>query len=435
MRSRSAIFVAALLAVAACSSDGGGDEAVESTDDTAPATEPADTEPVDTEPADPEPADPEPVDTEPEPVDTEPVDTEPEPVDTEPKPEAPAYDFSTIDTIVAPFVEERGLNGAALVVVDRDNGIVHEGYWGDFSADRVSLIASSSKMISAGVLLYLDDEGVLDIDAPVADVVEWGAGNPDITPAQLISNSSGLVGLLPDPTYAPYICQYVFSETLQGCAEAIFTTPDDDAEVIAPDSEFRYGGAQWTVAGAVAEAASGQPWAELIDEIYVQPCGVDSLAFNNHFAQIGAGFDYPVEFESDPSLLAATENPNPEGGAYINPPDYGQLLLMHLREGRCGDTQVLSPEAVDLMHSDRIDSAYSGNAGVAAGSGDGTGYGMGWWIDRDDNRISDGGAYGSVPWLDLEDGYGAYLVIEADSGTGNELAELLYDAVDTAMVG
>jgi hypothetical protein len=38
-----------------------------------------------------------------------------------------------------------------------------------------------------------------------------------------------------------------------------------------------------------------------------------------------------------------------------------------------------------------------------------------------------------MPWLDLEDGYGAYLVIEADSPTGIELAEALYDVVEDAV--
>ena len=41
---------------------------------------------------------------------------------------------------------------------------------------------------------------------------------------------------------------------------------------------------------------------------------------------------------------------------------------------------------------------------------------------------------GSVPWLDLDDGYGAFLVIEADTQTGSELAGRLYDVVDAAIV-
>jgi hypothetical protein len=58
---------------------------------------------------------------------------------------------------------------------------------------------------------------------------------------------------------------------------------------------------------------------------------------------------------------------------------------------------------------------------------------MGWWVDRASGRISDGGAYGSVPWLDLDDGYGAYLVLEADSNTGSELAQELFDIVEQAV--
>lgn len=334
------------------------------------------------------------------------------------------YDFTSIAPIVQAFVDERGLNGAGLVIVDRDDGVVHEDYWGEFDAERISLIASSSKMIVAGVLMHLDDAGLLDVDAPVADVVEWGAGNPDITPAQLVSNSSGLPGLFPNPGYAPYVCQYIAAGTLQECAETIFTSTEDDADVIAPDTEYRYGGAQWQVAGAVAEVASGRSWAELIEEIYVEPCGVDSLAFNNQWTQFGGGgFDYPAQFAGDPANLVATDNPNMEGGAYITAPDYAALLLMHLRDGVCGDTQVISPEALERMHTDRTGATY----------GSDTAYGMGWAVDAAAGRIVDPGAYGAVPWLDLDDGYGAYLVIEGGAGAGTELAGLLYDIVEQQM--
>jgi hypothetical protein len=59
---------------------------------------------------------------------------------------------------------------------------------------------------------------------------------------------------------------------------------------------------------------------------------------------------------------------------------------------------------------------------------------MGWWIDRSTGRRSDGGAYGSMPWLDLADGYGAYLVLESISGNGRDLAERLYDVIEEAVL-
>jgi CubicO group peptidase (beta-lactamase class C family) len=331
-------------------------------------------------------------------------------------------DFSAIDPIVQEFIDANGLNGAGLVIVDREDGIVHEHYWGEFDADRVSFIASSSKMLTAGVLVRLADQGLVDLDAPVADAVDWGAGNPEITPAQLMSNSSGLVGLFPDPAYRPYLCQFLPNGDIEDCGEAIFETPDDDADLTAPDTEFRYGGAQWQVAGALAEAVSGSTWTELIDETYIQPCGVDSLGYNNHFSR-STGFDYPA---LDPSSLPPTENPNMEGGAFIDPPDYGRLLLMHLRGGECDGGRVLDAASVDLMHADRTLSAYDDGASAP-------GYGMGWWVDRATGRIRDPGAYGAVPWLDLDRGYGAYLVVEATSDLGGRLSALIEPEIDAAM--
>lgn len=366
-------------------------------------------------------------------ISTAPTSTPPTstpPTSTPPVEPEPGPAFAAISPIVQAFVEENDLDGAGLIVVERDAGVVYEEYWGEFSADRISLIASSSKMITAGVLLYLDDQGLLDIDAPVAEAVEWGSANPDITPAQLVSNSSGLVGLS-DFGYGPYLCQFSPAGTLQTCAESVFTTPLDDDLVIPPDTQFRYGGAQWQVAGAVAEAVSGKTWSELVDEIYVQPCGLEALEYNNHFLQLGVPeFEYPDGFDGDPATLEPVDNPNMEAGAYTTTGDYAKLLLMHLRDGVCGDTEVLSPAALERLHADRVLSEYDGDAAIAN-----PGYGMGWWVDRDTGMLSDGGAYGTVPWLDVDDGYGAYLVIEANSILGGALFDLLVDPVEAAVVG
>ena len=433
-------ILAGLLVLAACGSEAsGGDRASGATTTTvaapteateAPASSTTEEPTVATEPP------PTTVEAAPEATTTSTTTTTSVPVEpaeptttVEPEPAVATYDFTAISPIVQDFIDEKGLNGAGLIVVQRDDGVVHHEHWGEFGPERISLIASSSKMVVAGVLMRLHDDGLLDIDAPVADVAGWGAGNPEVTPAQLISNSSGLVGLLPNPAYGPYVCQFLPIGTLQACAEQVFTTTDDDADIVPPDTEFRYGGAQWQVAGAVAEVASGKSWAALIDEVYVQPCGLDVLAFNNHFIQLeGEPYRYPASFDSDPSTLMPTDNPNLEGGAYVTTGDYGALLLMHLRDGMCGDNRVLSAESLDRMHSDRIMAAYGSDVW-------GSGYGMGWWVDRENGRITDGGLYGTVPWLDLEDGYGAYLVVEADSPTGNALAGLLYEVVEEAVAG
>lgn len=359
-------------------------------------------------------------------------------------------DFAEVGATMDAFVAEQGLNGAGLVIVDRDEGAVYEHYVGEeFGPDHLSLVASSSKMITAGVLMHLHDEGLLDVDAPVADTVDWpgaAAANPEVTTAQLLSNSSGLVGLLPDPTYNPYLCQYLAVGTLSECGERIFTSTDDDADVVPPDSEFRYGGGQWQVAGAVAESVSGKSWAELLDEVYAGPCGLDGLGYNNHYAQSAGqegAFGYPRSFAGDPANLSATDNPNMEGGAFVSPSDYSKLLLMHLRGGVCERGRVLSESSTERMHTDRAVDTYGADLGIGGGGEPAErsesepdsgspyeGYGLGWWLGAD-GHIEDAGAFGAVPWLDLERGYGAYLVVEDSGATGRELAVSLRSIIES----
>ena len=85
-----------------------------------------------------------------------------------------------------------------MAVVHREWGVVHERGFGAFDRDRLFLIASSSKVLSAGILQRLADQKLLDLDAPIGNVVggRWGDGKAGLTVAQLLSNSSGLVGLL-----------------------------------------------------------------------------------------------------------------------------------------------------------------------------------------------------------------------------------------------
>jgi CubicO group peptidase (beta-lactamase class C family) len=338
----------------------------------------------------------------------------------------PGVRFDSVDRVVGAFVQSQALNGAAVTIVDRDEGIIHESFHGEFTPDRVVLLASSSKMVAADVLLALQDRGLIDLERPLTEFVDWADGNPEITAAQLLSNSSGL---RTEWSFSPYGCQWSPSGTLSDCGVEIMSTPADDDVVRAPDTAFDYGGAQWQVAGAVAEAVSGRSWADLVEESLSEPCGLTSLGFTNPWAVLpnGAGSSYPPGFDGDISLLPTTLNPNIEGGGYANSRDYARLLLMHLRGGLCGDTRVLSESAIASAHEDRIARVYDGSAGAS------TGYGLGWWIDRNSGRRSDAGLYGSYPYLDLEDGYAVHILIEKQSWVGSALAEQLFDLVDDEM--
>jgi len=336
--------------------------------------------------------------------------------------------FTPVSILMEALVEENGLTGAGLIIVDKDQGVLYHEHWGDFHEKRVSLIASASKVITAGVLMHLDDAGILDIDAPISDVIDYAGVLGNITAAQLLSNSSGLVGL--EINYL-YLCNFSSSGTIQQCAKSILTNAATDPRTIEPDTEFRYGGPQWQIAGAIAEAASGKSWHELVNDIYAEPCGMEHFGYSNPFDQFTfSDFVYP-DWNGDLSVLKHTDNPNLGAGAYSTTGDYGKFLQMHLNLGVCNATQVLSPEAVVAMQENRTGRIYNSS----------TKYGMGWRIETDATgntesirRVSSPGVFGALPWLQPEKGFGAYLVIEDKSSTRQAFTKPLFDLIETAVL-
>ncbi len=347
-------------------------------------------------------------------------------------------DFSAFDSAVEAFLKANNLAGASAVVVQKDLGIVHEKGYGQFAADRLYLIASSSKVMSVGILMRLVDEGKLDINAPISNYLSaFGSYKMDITVAQLVSNSSGLVTLTDNPLYAPYLCQYLSAGTLTDCAKAIYTA-DDSADRKPPDMKFDYGGGQWQLAGGIAEVVSGKPWAQLVKEAYVDPCGTPSIGFNNQYQEaysyadggVTAALSYPPFFMGDAGSLAPTQNPSVEGGAYTTAHDYGKILLMHLRGGMCDGGRVLSESSVALMQQDRIGMVYGGMTSDPNFAG----YGLGWWVDRQHpGVVADPGAYGAIPFIDVSRKYAAMILLEASAADGSELLQKVKPSLDATL--
>lgn len=335
--------------------------------------------------------------------------------------------YAAFDSAMESALAAQQLPGAVAVIVHRDSGIIHVRGYGSFQPERVFLLASASKPISAGVIMRLADQGLVDIDEPIGEYVssDWGAGKSSITLAQMLSNSSGMVGLMDAPGYLPYFCQFRSRRVLEECARAIYTADDAD-DVIQPDTRFRYGGAQWQLAGGVASHVAGRSWSELVRETYA-PCDVPSLGYTNQFTGAGTS-GYPPDFNGRASDARPTDNPNIEGGGYATAVDYGRILLMYLRDGRCDGTQVLSPDAVARMREDRIAQVYSGSTGLPMFEG----YGLGWWIDRArPGQEASPGFYGSMPWVDYARGYGVFIALESDGVHRDQLWARVFPVLDS----
>lgn len=379
---------------------------------------------------------------------------------------APIYDFSTLDSELEAFTSGiDAINGVSYIVVDK-NGVIHKSTHGNHTEDTAVAVASLSKVASAMTLLALDGDDRYDfsISQPVSDYLPIKNIITEKTVEQMISQTSGLPGLfdygsyifeavpdldlnnlpkaiiqilrsinkLPEIISQTHLCQFfgypaanhsaanpLFDSLLRillsmlpqppsaefdGCGQQIISSTHDD--IIPAGQEFRYGGSQWQVAGYTATKVTGKSWNQLFDEYIAQPCDLDITTYRNfwsHWAISGGTLDIPGFDRFSPDSIQGQDNPNIEGGLITSLNDYGKLLQVHLNDGYCDDQQVLTTDAIKDMRTDR-----GGLVPVNS-----TPYGMGWFIDQERSGLyRDPGMFGSLGFIDLSLGIGAYIVFD-----------------------
>ena len=349
-------------------------------------------------------------------------------------PEPVLPDFAAADAWMADFVaSEEAFQGGSYIVVDKDLGVIHKAAFGDQTEDSLVLLASTSKVPTVTLLMALhdDDDNVdFDITTPIANYLPWqGVWDPAITTEHLVANRSGIPGLVNlfvnQALYAPHLCQYLPFGNLQECGETIFTTPLPGLASTPADTAFDYGGSQWQLSGAVAEIVGGGTWNQLWDAYIAEPCDLEIATYGNNLS-IAEGWD------GMPETLVGRDNPNQEGGMMSNLDDYAKLLSLHLNDGLCGESRVLSAESVASMRRPRTQDS------------DGSGYGMGWWLEPRVGEapvtlFTDGGFYGSLSWIDTERQYAGVAFFEdysgeqgnvASGGTRDQLIPIIEAAID-----
>ena len=307
-------------------------------------------------------------------------------------------DFSEVDGAFQSFIDESLIfDGISYVIVDAE-GTLHIGTFGDHTEDTVVMLASTSKVPAVMTLMALEEDPASDfsMSQPIGEVLPFDGVYADRTPAQLVSNTSGIPGLRQLGLYGPHLCQFSFEESIEfeACGQILLSVPLPDSHDAG--SIFDYGGSQWQLAGVTAAVSANATWNQLVDQYLATPCGLEVFTFGNMWENL-------LLWDGTPDSLLGQSNPNIEGGAITNLADYAKLLQVHLNGGYCGETQVLSEAALAEMRIDR--------GGVVAE--DPVPYGMGWWIDTDNPGVyDDPGAFGAVSFLDVERGFGGYVAID-----------------------
>lgn len=277
--------------------------------------------------------------------------------------------------------------------MERADGRVYTYNHGDSSPDKVYESASTSKMITAMIILRLVDQGVLHLsDQPQDYLEDWPIAESDslrsMTLEHLLSFRSGLTR---EPS-----CVNSPTSTLEECAYKIATTNAGNLKV--PGSEFYYSGTHMQIAGLMAIKASHQnSWQEVFADF-----------------QTSTGL-----FPTGRYDLPSAQNPRLAGGMHWT----GREYLDFLRQLKAH--RLLSPELMNEFLTDHTASPVTiGNSPALKGIGEDWHYGLGYWHECQSasfdcapaERLSSPGAFGAYPFWDLKFNYIGMLSIQTALG-------------------
>jgi len=303
--------------------------------------------------------------------------------------------------------------GGSLVVVDHD-GVVAELCFGlaDVAAaepvrrEHRFEIGSISKVFTSLLVNQLVDEGLVDLDRPVAEVLPWldlGTPSAPATPRHLLAHTAGLVlgadGLPDEVTQVWGLRDLTRSDPLGG--------------------RFHYSNLGFMVLGVLVSHVTGQPVAELVRRRLFAPMGMpDALASVTHDDRATMATGYWPLHDDRPwvpgdAITPATwfEVAAADGNVAANADELGRLVRLLLGSGDLDGHRVVSVEAMGRIATP----AAPGGEDIAAW-GDSPGatdsrYGLGINVERVDGNLCLTHGGGMV-------GYASFVLADRDSGLG-----------------
>jgi CubicO group peptidase (beta-lactamase class C family) len=266
-----------------------------------------------------------------------------------------APDFTAIDAYVQAQMDESRIPGLALAIVHGDQIVYLKGYGRAEPSGRPVtpqtpfMLASLAKPMTALAVMQLVEAGKLDLDAPVQRYLPWFRvadenASAQITVRELLYHTSGLSELTG--------LEYAGVEDLGADALERHVRALRDVQLVHPvGTTYAYNNLNYQTLGLIIQEVTGQPYEAYMQEHVFKPLGMNQTFTSKSDAQrngLATGYRYwfrqPVAFDSPFDRGGV-----PSGFIIASVEDVAHFVIPHLNAGRSGDTQILSPRAMDQI--------------------------------------------------------------------------------------
>jgi CubicO group peptidase (beta-lactamase class C family) len=249
--------------------------------------------------------------------------------------------------------------GATLAILDAGQigtaatGVLNLETGVPVTADAVFQIGSITKVWTTTMLMQLADEGLLDLDAPLSEVLpELSLATPgateQITVRHLLSHSSGIDGDVFDDCGRGTDC---VERYVANCARLPLIHP--------VGATMSYCNSGFVIAGRIVEVLTGMTWDEALRSRLIEPLGLHrTLTLAEEAIRFRAACGH-LEVGGTQQLAPVWALPGgsgPAGGIIATASDVITFAQLHLNAGTTGDgTRLLSADSSAAMQQPEVE--------------------------------------------------------------------------------
>ncbi len=320
--------------------------------------------------------------------------------------------------------------------------------------DTVYHWGSVTKTVTATAIMQLREQGLIDLDAPVSDYLDYFPAQYPITVRHLLTHSSGL----PEPTDFVEVNLRLKGQPLPDFDSVVREISESVSNLMfEPGSKSAYVNTNYMTLGQVVAAVSGQPYVEYVLEHILNPLGMTNTDFtySNDFMEANAatpavsvtgaealvllldkarGLGDGADFFRETDENLAWMNPyivgESAGGGLMGPAtDMIRFAQMMLNEGELDGVRILAAESVALLQEVQTSTG-----------GEPLGIGLAWFLGGDVEHPyieHDGGGQGIQAKLRLymKDGFAVAIMANGAGFDRNEFADAAANVVFSMLAG
>jgi CubicO group peptidase (beta-lactamase class C family) len=301
-------------------------------------------------------------------------------------------DVARLERVALAELQDTRTPGAAVALI-RDGKVMWARGFGVSSVetavpvtpDMLFRLGSSTKMLTAAVLVGLAEDGKLTFDAPIGRYVPGLSSKlAAVTLDQLLSHRAGLRD---EATMFGLHDDSALGQTVRAITDDFFFAE--------PGRVFSYANPGYWVAGFVGEVVAGKPYADLMNERLFEPLGMKRTTLRPTLAMtypLAQGHEAPGNQPPRVGRPAADNVGNwPAGSVFSSVEDLSRFVVAFMDGGVLDGRQVLAQAVVARMSAPRVE--------VPGSEPRSYGYGLMTSVDRGVRVLEHGGSrsgYGSV---------------------------------------